>query len=433
MIKEIDRLTDAEYRAKLNQCVHCGLCLQACPTYAAYGTEMDNPRGRIALMRAAAAGRLSLEEFNGAFAKHITLCLACRACETACPSGVKYGFLLEGARLAVEANRRVGSGERFMRWLGMEQMMPHLQRLKLAAGGARAYQATGAQRLVRRLDFLPEPLKTMDAILPPVVPHYYDYRVPAPAIGEKRGEVAFFIGCIQEAFLSQVNAATIRVLQVNGYEVHFPSGQTCCGAAQLHVGNEDLTRDLARRNIDAFLLEDFGSIICNAGGCGATLKEEYIRLFRGDSVYAERAERFSSKVKDVTEFLSDHLNVAPLGAVRARATYSDSCHLRHGQKVVKQPRALLRQVPGLELIELKLPDRCCGSAGVYNITQIDTANQVLDAKLADIAATRAEVIIVSNTGCQMQLIAGARRAGLKAEVLHVVEVMDRSYRNAKAY
>jgi glycolate oxidase iron-sulfur subunit len=433
MIKEIDRLTGAEYRAKLNQCVHCGLCLQACPTYAAYGTEMDNPRGRIALMRAASAGRLTMEEFNGAFAKHITLCLACRACETACPSGVKYGFLLEGARLAVEANREVGNGERFMRWLGMEQMMPHLDRLKLAAGGLRVYEATGAQQLVRKLDFLPKPLKAMEAILPPVDPHYYDYRVPAPALGEKRGEVAFFIGCIQEAFLSQVNAATIRVLQVNGYEVHFPAGQTCCGAAQLHVGDEDLTRDLARRNIDAFLVEDFGAIICNAGGCGATLKEEYTRLFQGDSVYAERAARFSSKVKDVTEFLADHLNVVPAGEVRARATYSDSCHLRHGQKIVKQPRFLLRQVPGLELVELKLPDRCCGSAGVYNITQIDTANQVLDAKLADIAATKAEVIVVSNTGCQMQLIAGARRAGLKAEVLHVVEVIDRSYRNAKVY
>jgi glycolate oxidase iron-sulfur subunit len=433
MIKEIDRLTNAEYRAKLNQCVHCGLCLQACPTYAVYGTEMDNPRGRIALMRAAATGRLTLEEFNGGFAKHITLCLACRACETACPSGVKYGFLVEGARLAVEANRRVGAGERLMRWLGMQQLMPYPRRLRLAARGLRAYQATGAQRLVRKLDVLPKSLKAMDAILPPVVPHFSDYRVPAAALGKKQGQVAFFIGCIQDAFLSQVNAATIRVLQLNGYEVHFPTGQTCCGAAQLHVGDEELTRDLARRNIDAFLAEDCAAIICNAGGCGTTLKEEYTRLFRDDPVYAERAARFSSRVKDVTEFLADHLNVVPRGEVRVRATYSDSCHLRHGQKVVRQPRALLKMVPGLELVELKLPDRCCGSAGVYNITQIDTANQVLDAKLEDIARARAEMIVVSNAGCQMQLIAGARRAGLQTEVLHVVEVLDRSYRGANAY
>jgi glycolate dehydrogenase iron-sulfur subunit len=431
MIKEIERLSSTEYRAKLNQCVHCGLCLQACPTYVALGTETDNPRGRISLMRAASAGRLSVNEFNGAFADHIRLCLECRACETACPSGVKYGLLVGGARMAVEANRRVGTGERFVRWIGMRQMMPNLQRLKLAARGLWVYQATGAQRLVRRLDFLPKPLKAMDAIVPTIVPRYYDYRQPAEPLGERRGQVAFFIGCIQEALLSQVNSATVHVLQVNGYEVHFPAGQTCCGAAQLHVGDEKLTRELARRNIDAFLEGDFEAIICNAGGCGATLKDEYVGLFEDDPVYAERATQFSSKVRDVTEFLADHLNVPPTGEVRVRATYSDSCHLRHAQKVSKQPRTLLRQIPGLELVELKLPDRCCGSAGVYNITQVDTANQVLDAKMADIAATKADVIVVSNTGCQMQLDAGARRAGLKAEVLHVVEVLDRSYRNGK--
>jgi glycolate oxidase iron-sulfur subunit len=432
MIKGIERLTSSEYRSKLDQCVHCGLCLQACPTYAVFGTEMDSPRGRIALMRAASAGRLGPEEFSGAFAKHINLCLACRSCETACPSGVKYGFLIEGARLTVEANRQPKVGERFMRWLGMRQMMPHIGRLKLAAQGLWLYEATGAQKLVRKLDFLPKTLRAMDAILPPVVPRYRDYSRPAPAIGETRGRVAFFIGCIQEAFLAQVNEATIRVLQANGYEVHFPPGQTCCGAAQLHIGDEALTRDLARRNIDAFLGEDFEAIISNAGGCGATLKEEYMRLFKDDPVYADRAMRFSSRVKDVNEFLADHLNVPPRGELKVRATYSDSCHLRHGQKVVKQPRALLKQVPGLQLVELKMPDRCCGSAGVYNIMQVDTANEVLDAKLADIATVGADLIVVSNAGCQMQLIAGARRAGLKAEVLHVVEVLDRSYRNGQA-
>jgi glycolate oxidase iron-sulfur subunit len=433
MIKEIDRLTTAEYKAKLNQCVHCGLCLQACPTYAAYGTEMDNPRGRIALMRAASAGRLTLEEFEGDFAKHITLCLACRSCETACPSGVKYGFLVEGARLVIEANRRPRAGARFVMWLGMQQMMPHLGRLRFAARAMRAYQVTGVQRLVRKLDLLPKSLKAMEAIVPPIDTHFSDYRAPALARGSNQGRLAFFIGCIQEAFLSHVNAATVRVLQLNGYEVCFPSGQTCCGAAQLHVGNEDLARDLARRNIDAFLAEDFAAIICNAGGCGATLKEEYTRLLKDDPEYTERAALFSAKVRDVSEFLADHLNVLPTGEVRARATYSDSCHLRHAQKVVKQPRTLLKQIPGLEVVELKLPDRCCGSAGVYNLTHVDTANQVLDAKLSDIAQTGAGMIVVSNAGCQMQLIAGVRRAGLKAEVLHVVEVLDRSYRAANAY
>jgi glycolate oxidase iron-sulfur subunit len=432
MIKGIERLRSSEYTLKLDQCVHCGLCLQACPTYAAFGTEMDSPRGRIALMRAASRGRLDQEEFSGAFAQHINLCLACRSCETACPSGVKYGFLVEGARQVIEENRQPGASERFMRWLGMRQMMPHAGRLKLAAQGLWLYQKTGAQRLVRKLDFLPKTLEAMDSILPPLVPRYHDYSRPALASGERRGQVAFFIGCIQEAFLSQVNEATIRVLQANGYEVHFPPGQTCCGAAQLHIGEEALTRDLARRNIDAFLDGDFEAIISNAGGCGATLKEEYVRLFRDDPVYADRARRFSNMVKDVSEFLADHLNVPPRGELKGRATYSDSCHLRHGQKVVKQPRALLKQIPGLQLVELKMPDRCCGSAGVYNIMQVDAANEVLDAKLVDIAATGADLIVVSNAGCQMQLIAGARRAGLKAEVLHVVEVLDRSYRNGQA-
>jgi glycolate dehydrogenase iron-sulfur subunit len=432
MIKGIERLTSGEYRSKLDQCVHCGLCLQACPTYAAFGTEMDSPRGRIALMRAASTGRLGLEEFTGAFAKHIDLCLACRSCETACPSGVKYGFLVENARVTVEANRQPKAGERFMRWLGMRQMMPYVGRLKLAAQGLWLYQATGAQKLVRKLDFLPKTLKAMDSILPPVVPRYRDYSRPAAAMGERRGQVAFFIGCIQEAFLAPVNEATIRVLQANGYEVRFPPGQTCCGAAQLHIGEEALARDLARRNIDAFVDGDFDAIISNAGGCGATLKEEYVHLFKDDPIYSDRARRFSGMVRDVTEFLSGHLNVPPRGELKARATYSDSCHLRHGQKVVKQPRSLLMQVPGLQLVELKMPDRCCGSAGVYNIMHVDTANEVLDAKLADIAATGADLIVVSNAGCQMQLIAGARRAGLKAEVLHVVEVLDKSYRNGQA-
>jgi glycolate oxidase iron-sulfur subunit len=265
--------------------------------------------------------------------------------------------------------------------------------------------------------------------LPPIVPKYRDYRVPAPAMGEKRGEVAFFIGCIQEAFLAPVNEATIRVLQRNGYEVHFPQGQTCCGAAQLHVGEDALARELARKNLDAFLSRDYEAVINNAGGCGATLRDEYEHLFHDDPTYAARARQLSAKVKDISEFLVTHLHVPPKGEVKVRATYSDSCHLRHAQKIFKQPRDLLKMIPGLDLVELKQPDRCCGSAGVYNIVQSDTADAVLDMKMADIAGTGADLIIASNTGCHMQLMAGVRRAGMKAKVVHVVEVLDMSYRN----
>ncbi len=413
------------FKTLVNQCIHCGLCLQACPTYNVFGTEMDAPRGRIALMRAASEGRITLQDFNDSFTLHMNLCLSCLACQTACPSGVKYGALIETTKFTIERHRTPGAVERFVRWVGFQQMMPHLGRLKLMARLMWVYEKIGLQGLVRRLNLLPRPLRAMEAILPPIVPSYRDYSRPAPALGEKRGTVAFFIGCIQEAFLAPANAATIRVLQRNGYEVHFPRGQTCCGAAQLHMGEERLAKELARKNMDAF--EKYDVIINNAGGCGATLKTEYIELFHDDPVEQERARRFGAKVQDISEFLVEHLNVPPTGEVKVKATYSDSCHLRHAQKVIKPPRELLKKIPGLELVELKLPDRCCGSAGVYNIVHSEVADEILDTKMADIAATGAELIVTSNTGCHMQLVAGVRRAGLQARVMHVVEVLDLSY------
>ncbi|MDW8146669.1 MAG: (Fe-S)-binding protein [Roseiflexaceae bacterium] len=246
---------------------------------------------------------------------------------------------------------------------------------------------------------------------------------PAPAIGERRGRVAFVVGCIQEAFLAPVNQATRRVLRRNGFEIVTPMTQTCCGAAHAHVGELDAARALARRNIDAFLAEDMTAIIVNAGGCGLALKE-YPHLLKDDPIYAERARRFASLVRDVNEFLADHLHRPPRGEMRVRATYVDSCHLRHGQRITRQPRDLLRAVPGLELIELRQPDRCCGSAGVYNIAQPDIADQVLDAKMKDVAATGATLVVTTNTGCHLQLIAGVRKARLNAKVMHVVEVLD---------
>jgi glycolate oxidase iron-sulfur subunit len=308
--------------------------------------------------------------------------------------------------------------------------MPHVQRLRVIARFAWLYQALGLHTLVRRLQVLPEPLRTMNDILPPIVPRYHDYRRPAPALGERRGQVAFFFGCIQDAFLAPVNEATIRVLQHNGYEVSFPQLQTCCGAAQVHVGEAELARELARQNIDAFPVQDVAAIIVNAGGCGLALKE-YAHLLHDDPRYAERARQFSMKVQDINEFLADHLHVPPQGAVRVRATYVDSCHLRHGQRVVKQPRSLLTRIPGLELVELQRPDHCCGSAGTYNLTKPDAAGDILDAKMADVAATGANLIVTSNTGCHMQLIAGVRRSGVKAKVMHVVEVLNLSYESKR--
>jgi len=345
-------------------------------------------------------------------------------------------MLVEMARASIERARQPGIFERLVRWLALRQMMPHLNRLKVLAWVTRLYQSLGLSGLVRRLGFLQGGLRTMEGLLPPLPSRYADYRQPAPASGLKRGRVAFFYGCIQEVFLAQVNQATIRVLQTNGYEVHFPACQTCCGAAQLHLGEVELASQLARQNIDAFLeaspaSEPFVAIINNAGGCGASLKE-YDHLLKDDPLYAEKAKQFTGMVQDISEFLADHLHMPLTGEVKMRVTYSDSCHLRHAQKVASQPRSLLKMVPGIELVELKKPELCCGSAGVYNIVQAETANLILDNKMSDIAATGADTIVTTNVGCYLQLLYGVRRGNLQAKVVHLVEILDQSYRNAQA-
>jgi glycolate oxidase iron-sulfur subunit len=388
---------------------------------------MDSPRGRIALINAAAEGRIDLD---GPFQEHIELCLGCRACETACPSGVQYGMLYEAARTAIEESRTPSLFERAARWLGLRQLMPHKGRLRLLARAMKLYQATGIQRFMRGSKVLPKALAELEALLPLLPATYPDYSQPAPATGEKRGEVAFLYGCVQDACLSSVNAASVRVLQRNGYEVHFPQAQSCCGAAQLHSGEHALAQELARRNIDACRGRDYVAIISNAGGCGATLKQ-YDHLLQSDPIYASDAAEFVAKVKDISEFLADHLHTPPTGRVEARVTYVESCHLRHGQRVARQPRQLLRMIPGIDFVELKQPEMCCGSAGIYNIVQPATANQILDAKMADVAQTRATTVVTTNTGCHMQMIYGVRKANIKADVVHLVELLDRSYFKAE--
>ena len=424
-------LTTPEFQDLLQQCIHCGLCLQACPTYSVFGSETDSPRGRISLMRAASEGRIDL---RGAFEEHIDLCLGCRSCETACPSGVQYGVLLEQARLTLEYANPPGFIERIIRWFFLKQLLPKVNRLRWLGRLLHLYQASGMSRLVRRLNFLPGPLKVMEGMLPPIETHHRDYHRSAPAIGEKRGVVAFFYGCVQEAFLAEVNEATIRVLQRNGYEVRFPRLQTCCGAAALHLGEKGQAVHQARQNLDAFLSAgsaEIMAIINNAGGCGATLKE-YSHLLQYDPDYAEKARQFAARVQDISEFLAEHLYTPPLGVLPRRVTYSDSCHLRHAQKVVRQPRELLRMIPGLELVELSKPDRCCGSAGVYNITQTETAEAVLAEKMADIQQTGADTVVATNTGCYLQLIYGTAQASHPVRVTHLVNLLDESYRIADA-
>ncbi|MBP1702801.1 MAG: protein of unknown function cysteine-rich region domain protein [Chloroflexi bacterium] len=429
MIQNLNLLQTPEYQQKLNQCIHCGLCLQACPTYLVFGTEMDAPRGRIALMRAVSDGRVGLGDFQQSISPHINLCLACRSCETACPSGVRYGELVETARLLVESNRKPGWAERTLRKLGLDGLMPYPGRLKFMARLLKIYQVVGLQALVRRLNILPGPLKTMEGILPPIQPQYTPEAPPLNS-NEPTRRILFFTGCIQEAFLAPVNRATERVLHRNGFRVVAPSEQTCCGAAHLHLGDLESARSLARQNIDAFLAEcrDGEMIVTNAGGCGLSLKE-YHHLLSDDPEYAERARQFASRVRDVSEILATDIIESPRGQVTARVTYADSCHLRHGQKVVRQPRDLLRSIPGVEYVDLAFPDQCCGSAGVYNIAQNETAEVILQAKLEDIRASGAQILVTTNTGCHMQLMSGVRRAGLPIKVMHLVELLDLAYAN----
>ncbi len=417
-------LESADFRAGLDACIRCGLCLPACPTYEVSRTEMEGPRGRLTLMRAAADGRVGV---GGAFREHLDSCLGCRSCETACPSGVRYGALLEQAREAIEAERPKSRLESFMRWLCLRQLLPRRGRLRWLARLARIARAMGLIRLAQA-DFVPDWLRRAAALLPLVDDERPAAR-SAPATDARRGRVALFRGCVQDAFLPSVNAATIRLLERAGYEVEVLEGETCCGAAALHLGETDLARELARHNLDAFDPSRYDAIVSNAGGCGAMLKEYPHLLAHGEGgdAWDPRAEPFAGKVRDISEFLVDRLQVAPAVAIPRRVTYVDSCHLRHGQKVAAAPRELLRRVPGLTFVEQPRPDFCCGSAGVYNLLRPEDADRVLDVKMADVGTTDAELIVTTNPGCQLQMAAGVRRAGSGARVVHLVELLDRAY------
>lgn len=422
-------LTNLEFKSLLSQCIHCGLCLPACPTYAVYHTEMESPRGRIMLMRAAAEERIPL---HGPFQQHIDLCLGCQACETACPSGVQYGSLLESSRAAIAAERERTTGPggltRLGKWIGLNLLLRRPSRLRPVARMLKLYQLSGISSLIRQLDILPPRLAAMEALLPPLTLEFPNYSKPAKARHPRRGTVAFLSGCVQDAMLGGVNLATIRVLQRNGYDVIFPHVQSCCGAAPLHIGETEWARQMARRTIDALgdHLHQIDAIISNAGGCGATLKE-YNQLLRHETDYYEKACLFAQKVQDISEFLDERLHVKPGLSINKRVVYVDSCHLRHAQKASQQPRKLLNSIPAIELVELDRPDFCCGSAGVYNIWQAETAHHVLEFKMADIIDKKPDIIVTSNPGCHLQMIYGARKYGLNVEILHLIELVDRGY------
>jgi glycolate oxidase iron-sulfur subunit len=417
---------DKPRQADLDRCVHCGLCLNACPTYRELRVEMDSPRGRIYQMAQVSSGSATIGD---SYIEHIELCLACRGCETACPSGVEYGRLVEAARAEIESAIERPWQARFLRDLVFRKLLPSRLNLQIAGGLLYLYQISGLKKLVRTLGVLPSRLADVESLSPEIDPPFFYryYGKTWPAEGKRRYRVAFLGGCIANVSFARLNEATVRVLQKNGCEVSVPGGQTCCGALHVHAGVREEARKLARRNIDALLEGGFDAIITNAGGCGSTLKE-YGELLEQDPYYSIKAFRFSNLVKDVSEFLAAvGLNADP-GELPVNVTYQDSCHLAHGQKIRAAPRQLLKAIPNLTLREMPLSDLCCGSAGIYNILHTDVSLALLEKKMASVNGTRAEVIATANPGCMLQLEAGVRKWGRGQRVAHVVELLDEAYR-----
>ena len=416
---------DKPQQADLDRCVHCGLCLNACPTYRELRVEMDSPRGRIYQMVQVANGAA----ISSSYVEHIELCLACRGCETACPSGVQYGRLVEAARAEIENKTRRPWRERALRWLVFRALLPSRLNLEIAGALLYLYQASGLKRLTGMLGFLPARLREVESLAPEIeTPFFFAYYGKTlPAEGARRYRVALLGGCIANISFARLNEATVRVLRKNDCEVSIPANQNCCGALHVHAGIRDEARKLARRNIDALLEGGYDAIITNAGGCGSTLKE-YWELLEHDPEYAEKARRFSALVKDVNEFLASIELNPQMRPLPLTVTYQDSCHLAHGQKVRSAPRKLLESVPGLELREMQLSDLCCGSAGIYNVVHTGMAMALLKKKMEHVNATEAGVIAASNPGCMLQLRAGVRKFGRgQQRVVHVVEILDEAY------
>jgi len=420
--------SDKPRQADLDRCVHCGLCLNACPTYRELGVEMDSPRGRIYQMVQVSNGAPITESYK----EHIDLCLACRGCESACPSGVQYGKLIEAARAEIETSTERGWFTRKLRDFVFRKLLPSPALLTAAGAGLWMYQVSGVQRLIRAtgLGGLLGPLGAREALAPAAeIPFFFrEIGKTFPAEGERKYRVAFMAGCIANISFARLNEATVRVLQKNGCEVVVPVSQTCCGALHVHAGIRDEARKLARINIDAVINGGFDAIITNAAGCGSTLKE-YDELLEHDARYADRAKKFKSLMKDVTEFLASIELNRDMGTIDAIVTYQDSCHLAHGQKIRKAPRELLKAVPGLKFREMPLSDICCGSAGIYNVLHTALSMDILEKKMGNVNLTKAEIITTANPGCMIQLQAGVRKWGQGERVAHVVEILDEAYRS----
>jgi glycolate oxidase iron-sulfur subunit len=413
--------------------MHCGMCLPTCPTYDETTHERNSPRGRIALMRAVADGELPLTE---GFADEMSYCLGCLACQTACPAGVNYAELIETARSDVErANVRGGVGRAFWRRITLGYLFMHPRALRMAGRLLRAYQRSGLDILARTMGatrLMPAALRRLEPQAPRVAPTFSDGLIAEEErpTGKVRYRVALLTGCVQDLVFPSINRDTADVLLANGCAVHTPPLQPCCGSLHAHNGERDLARTLARRMLDLMPPDRYDAIITNAGGCGSHLRH-YFPLLSDDEAYAGRARQWDAKVRDIHEWLVA-IGYRPPAAAPfdgpAQVTYHDSCHLAHGQKVVNQPRVILQSLKGVSFVELAEAAWCCGSAGIYNITQPEQSQKLLDRKVRNVLATGAGVVATANPGCQLQIARGLRHADTRVDVCAPVTLLARAYR-----
>ncbi len=422
---------------KFLDCVHCGLCTSACPTYLETGDENNSPRGRIYLMRGVVDGRLKLTE---SVSRHLNLCLDCRSCETACPSGVQYGRLIEPFRVDmkrhadhVPESKTESTPEWFRKWI-LLGLFPHAKRMRQILWSVRIMQRIGLIGLIEKLGLvklLPMALQRMYRMLPELGPAKKPLPEFLPAKGYRRAKVALFTGCVSETMSPETNRATARVLQENGCDVVIPHLQGCCGAIHYHSGDVDPALNMAMKNVAAFRLEDIDAVIVNAAGCGAILKDYGHIADEAPGRSQDRCDQlsaFSGRVKDVSEFLVE-LGIRPPGnPLSIRVTYHDACHLVHAQRIATPPRELLATIPELEVIPLAESTICCGAAGSYNLIEPEMADRLLNRKLDCLQKADSEIIVTGNIGCSLQIQAGCKERKLPMQVRHPVELLDLAYR-----
>ncbi|AUO09818.1 MULTISPECIES: (Fe-S)-binding protein [Priestia] len=418
---------DAPDEKKWADCVHCGMCLESCPTYEITGQEQHSPRGRVHLIKSVAEGKISVNE---QFTDPVFACLDCRACTTACPANVDVGGLIEEARGQIRQAMPLTGWKGMISKFFLKELFPHSHRLEAAGSLLKLYQKSGMQKMMRTtgmLNMMPTHLAEMEHVMPKItrsVRKKYKKKRVLKAKAERKAEVAFLTGCIMDVMFSDINEATLNVLRRNGNDVVIPPSQTCCGALHVHAGDRDMGRQLAKKNIEAFQHAD--TVIVNAAGCGCMLKE-YPELFREEEQeWLEKAEVFAEKVQDISKYLHDTGYRPPQTTLHKRITYHDACHLAHGQGVREEPRDILLSIPGVEMVHMANADRCCGSAGIYNLTNPDMAGAVLQSKMEHVPHD-VEMISMGNPGCMLQMAVGVKKYGRSQQIVHTVQLLEWAY------